>query len=83
MKIDTHIHTHYSFDSSMKPEDLITVARERGLDAVIVLDHGTIKGAIETRDRAQGTGLLVIPGEEIKTKSGEIAGRVHNSPAPI
>lgn len=72
MKIDTHVHTYYSIDSSMKPEDLITTAQARGLDAVVVLDHGTIKGALETRDMADGSGLLIIPGEEIDTRSGEI-----------
>ena len=74
MKIDTHTHTYYSVDSSMKPEQLIAAARARGLDAVVVLDHGTVKGGIETQQKAEQMGydILIIPGQEIDTKSGEI-----------
>ena len=72
MKIDMHVHTHYSGDSNMSPEELIAAARARGLDGLAVTDHGTVKGAIETEKIARDSGLLIIPGQEIKTQSGEI-----------
>jgi len=72
MKADLHIHTQHSHDSNMTAEEIIKAAKARGLDAIAVVDHNTLKGAIEVRKKARGTGLLVIPGEEIDTESGEI-----------
>ena len=72
MKIDMHVHTHYSHDSNMKPEELISAARARALDAVCVVDHRTTEGALECVERAKGTDLLVIPGQEVRTLEGEI-----------
>jgi len=43
--------------------------RKRGLDKVAITDHNTIAGALALREMAPD---LVIVGEEIKTKVGEI-----------
>jgi len=72
MKIDMHTHTCHSSDSDMQIGDLIDAAKKRGLDGVVVVDHGTLDGAKEALQKAEGTGLVVIRGEEIKTRSGEI-----------
>jgi len=72
IKIDLHVHTYHSHDSNMKPEDLISRARSLGLDAIAVVDHKTVSGALETMEKAKGTGLLIIPGQEVMTNEGEI-----------
>jgi hypothetical protein len=58
----------------MKPDKIIRVAKSRGLDGIAITDHNTIEGAIETARYAQQKDFLVIIGEEILTKAGEIIG---------
>lgn len=74
LKVDMHIHTKYSKDGEINPEDLVKKAVELGFDAIAVTDHGTIKGAIETKEIARKTAkdLIVFAGQEIKTKQGEV-----------
>jgi predicted metal-dependent phosphoesterase TrpH len=46
-----------------------------GLGAIAVTDHNTFGGAQAAVEEARGTGLLVIPGEEVKTADqGEVIG---------
>lgn len=73
---DWHIHTKYSYDSWLKPEDLLKAAKEKGLKLIAVTDHGTIKGGIRTKEIAtkKGINIEVIVGAEIKTEEGEISG---------
>ncbi|MBI2899346.1 MAG: PHP domain-containing protein [Planctomycetes bacterium] len=73
MELDLHCHTRRSFDCSMDPAKVVRVARSRGLDGIAVTDHDEIEGAFEAR-RAAGGDLLVIVGEEIDTKGGDIIG---------
>ncbi|MCK4496699.1 MAG: PHP domain-containing protein, partial [Candidatus Aenigmarchaeota archaeon] len=65
MKVDLHIHTKYSKDGEINPEDLVKKAVELGFDAIAVTDHGTIKGAIETKEIARKTAkdLIVFVGQ--------------------
>ncbi len=71
MRLDLHVHTHYSPDSLTAPGALGRLAQRHGLDALAVTDHNGIQGALEVRDAAS---LPVIVGEEIKTAEGEIIG---------
>lgn len=72
LKIDFHIHSHFSLDSDMSTEDIIEFAKKSGLDAIAVTDHNSIKGGVETQKISGG--LIVFVGSEIKTKEGEIIG---------
>jgi hypothetical protein len=69
LKVEFHCHTIYSKDSLTKPQDLIRMARRRGLDRVIVTDHNTIAGALAARSLDPE---LIIVGEEIMTTCGEL-----------
>src|SRR6202040_3260010 len=54
---------------------LLASARAQGLGAIAVTDHNEISGALEARAQADGTGLRVIVGEEVKTAGqGEVIG---------
>lgn len=68
-QIETHCHTLISEDSLARPADLAAAARRKGLDRVIITDHNSIAGALaaQTIDPE-----LVIVGEEIMTRQGEI-----------
>jgi predicted metal-dependent phosphoesterase TrpH len=73
--VDLHMHTRWSHDCSIEPHELIDHAKAIGLGAIAVTDHNVFGGALETAELARGTGLIVIPGEEVKTDGqGEVIG---------
>ncbi len=72
LKVDFHVHSHFSADGDMSPLEIIKAAKSAGLDAVAVTDHNSVKGGFETEKIAGG--MLVFVGSEIKTGSGEIIG---------
>ena len=49
MKIDFHVHTKYSPDSSAEISEVLRYAKRRSLDAVAVTDHDTLEGSREAR----------------------------------
>ena len=57
----------------MEPAKVVRLAKRRGLDGIAVTDHDTIEGALEARGHA-GDGFLVIVGEEVTTRAGDIIG---------
>ena len=71
---DFHIHTRYSFDSLMKPKKIMKIAKKIGLNAVAILDHNTIRGALETKKFEKDYDIRVIVGAEINTDVGDIVG---------
>lgn len=72
---DLHLHTSWSHDCSIAPEELIEYAEAIGLGAIAVTDHNVLGGALETLGLAGARDLIVIPGEEIKTdRQGEVIG---------
>lgn len=73
MKADLHIHSNFS-DGSSSPEEIVDKAIEKGLDCICVSDHQEVEGAIRAMKYAFDKNILVIPGIEILTFSGEILG---------
>jgi predicted metal-dependent phosphoesterase TrpH len=72
---DLHMHTSWSHDCAVAPEDLVAYAQALGLGAIAVTDHNVIGGALAAFEAARGTKLVVVPGEEIKTDGqGEVIG---------
>ncbi len=72
---DLHMHTSWSHDCSTEVDELLDQAEAQGLGAIAVTDHNVFGGALEAVERARGRGLVVIPGEEIKTDGqGEVIG---------
>ena len=79
IKVDLHVHTHYSSDSLITPEDLVFYARKRGLDGVAITDHDQLDGALKI---AKQTNFLIIPGIEISSLDGHIVGLNTREPIP-
>jgi len=64
-----HAHSQASYDSRLKPVDIIAACRERGIDRLALTDHHSIHGALALRALAPD---LVIVGEEVMTTQGEL-----------
>src|ERR1700756_271115 len=58
----------------MNPEKILRLAKERGLDAIVINDHDTIAGGLECKRINKINGLEVIVGAEIKTSVGDVTG---------
>ncbi|NIA11171.1 MAG: PHP domain-containing protein [Nitrospiraceae bacterium] len=72
-EFDLHVHTKYSFDSILKPEKLVKVAKRNGLCGLAITDHGTIQGGLSARNYNTND-LIIITGAEIRTDVGDIIG---------
>ena len=71
MRIDLHLHSRYSHDSSTSLGSLIERCRQVGLDRIALTDHNTVEGALELARMAPA---LTIVGEEARTREGELIG---------
>lgn len=61
-----HVHTHYSLlDGLPKIPQLLDTAREMGMDAVAITDHGVLYGALEFYKEAKARDMKPIIGCEI------------------
>ena len=71
LRVDLHLHSHYSHDGQSSLQQLIDRARECRLDRLALTDHNTAEGALELKRIAPD---LAIAGEEAKTLEGEVIG---------
>ena len=71
LKIDMHVHSCYSVDSVITPEELVFYAKKRGLDGVAVTDHDNLEGPLKI---AAETDFLIIPGIEVRSSDGHVLG---------
>jgi predicted metal-dependent phosphoesterase TrpH len=67
LRVDMHLHTWRSFDCLSRPAEILEVARDRGIDRLVITDHNEIAGALELREMDPDR---VIVGEEVKTREG-------------
>ena len=71
LRVDLHLHSHFSHDGRSSLEQLIDRARESKLDRIALTDHNTVEGALTLVRIAPE---LAIAGEEVKTLEGEVIG---------
>jgi len=61
-----HVHSHYSLlDGLAKIDELLDRAKELGMDALAITDHGVLYGAIEFYQKAKEKGIKPIIGCEM------------------
>ena len=71
-----HVHTEYSLlDGMGKIEELVPRAKELGMDALAITDHGAMYGVVEFYEAARQHGIKPIIGCEMyvaphKTRDG-------------
>ncbi|MCK4529036.1 PHP domain-containing protein [candidate division WOR-3 bacterium] len=73
MKYDLHVHSKYSSDGILDPEEIVKIAVKRGLNGIAITDHNTIKGGLKAK-KYETEDFTVIVGSEISTERGEIIG---------
>ncbi|OGO05120.1 MAG: hypothetical protein A2Y73_08025 [Chloroflexi bacterium RBG_13_56_8] len=71
VKVDLHVHTHWSDDSLTTCAEVLCWAGRRDIDLVAITDHNRLGGALALKEMAPER---VIVGEEIRTTQGEIIG---------
>ncbi len=71
LRLDLHIHTRHSKDSTAPIPSVVERCRRAGLGPVAITDHDTIQGALEVERVAP---FQVIVGEEITSAAGDIIG---------
>ena len=68
---DLHTHSHYS-DGTCSPAELISEAEAKGLSAVVLCDHNTVKGLGEFFAAAKDSAVEAIGGVEFSTDYGDV-----------
>lgn len=71
LKIDFHVHSKNSFDSGMSLDKIASVAKKKGLNAVVIADHDNIPEDLASKNKKD---FVFIPGEEIFSDQGDIIG---------
>ncbi len=71
--VGLHIHSDYSLlDGASQLPDLVTRAKELGMPAIALTDHGVMYGAIELIKVCKGAGIKPIIGNEMYVINGDI-----------
>ena len=61
-----HVHTEYSLlDGSSKIKELVSRAKELGMDSLAITDHGVMYGVIDFYRAAKAAGINPVLGCEI------------------
>jgi predicted metal-dependent phosphoesterase TrpH len=84
VRIDLHVHSHHSVDSSLTLDQIVDRITFRGLQGFALTDHNTIAGHSDlVRLRESYPGFLFIPGAEVSTREGHLLvyGLRENPPA--
>ena len=77
MRLDFHVHTKYSIDSIIKPEELFKKSQKLGIIPAIT-DHNNM----ECHKHLRSLNARFIPGEEIRTDKGDLIGLYLNEVIP-
>ncbi len=74
IKVDLHIHSTYSGDSTLTVDEIVSYYALNGYHAIAITDHDSFRGAIEARKivREMNLNLIVILGAEVSTIEGEL-----------
>lgn len=80
LKIDLHVHTRYSYDSTITLDEIVAYSKKRGLDGVAITDHDVVGGAVRLAQKVKE--LVVIPGVEVTTSHGHVLALNITKPIP-
>lgn len=69
IKLDLHVHSERSPDGIMTIEEIVSLAKAKGLNGAAVCDHD-----LALLDAPEFDGFLIIPGIEVSTQFGHLLG---------
>jgi 3',5'-nucleoside bisphosphate phosphatase len=69
-RIDLHLHTTHS-DGSLRPSDVLTLAKQANVSTLAITDHDITTGIPEAMATGDALGIEVIPGVEISSFDGK------------
>lgn len=67
MKGDFHIHSTIS-DGELTPKEIVSLAKEKGLDVIAITDHNSVNGVLEGIEEGKKLGIKVVPALELSTR---------------
>lgn len=67
MRGDLHIHSTAS-DGCLSPEQIVILAKSRGIDTIAISDHNSVDGVAEAHEAGKKYGVSVIPAVELSTR---------------
>lgn len=71
--VPLHVHSEYSLlDGAIRTSELCKFAKENGMEAIGISDHGAMYGAIEFYRTAKDIGVKPIIGSEVYVYHGEL-----------
>lgn len=68
---DLHTHSYFS-DGTISPTQLVNIAEENNLTAVVLCDHNTVAGLDEFMTAGKGKNVITVPAVEFSTDYGDI-----------
>ena len=71
LRVDCHMHTMWSGDSTTTPDELAEAVVASGIDVLCITDHSTISGAVRLKGELP---CQVVVGQEQRTPEGEVIG---------
>lgn len=71
IKVDFHLHTSYSHDSSASIEEILRIAKKRGLGAIAITDHDSFEGNLKAKKIRKKGDVEIIPGIELGLPIGK------------
>lgn len=74
INVDLHVHTNYSFDSSIQPKTIVEqLYAHPFIKAMAITDHNRVEGYYKVKQLASAyPDVLIIPGAEIATFEGDL-----------
>lgn len=69
-RIDLHLHTTHS-DGSLRPSDVVALAKQANVSALAITDHDITTGIPEAMAAGRELGIEVLPGVEISSFDGK------------
>ena len=57
--IDLHMHSLYSDDGELSPEDIIKIGKKEGMDIMALTDHNSVKGVDEMIKHGEEAGIRI------------------------
>ena len=81
LRLDLHLHTIKSVDSSVRLEDAVRKAKQHGLDGFAVTDHDLL--AEIPMGLPEDSGLIIVPGMEISADGAHVLAFDIQEPIPM